>query len=179
MSNPRAYTIADLHLCHEKILDYGREFESIVTMHNTIWDNWTGTVHEQDTVYVLGDVAICNGDPRKKWFALEFIRGLPGRKVLVAGNHDKSWIYPAFDDVVGYVERKRVILSHMPVHPNQKDRFRMNIHGHLHENGVTERVLNDWEQHYIDKPDPWYVCVSCEQVDYTPVAFSEIVSQRR
>ena len=55
-----------------------------VDAHNaSIAKNWDKVVSENDTVYVQGDIAI---NPRKG--AFEWLRERPGRKVLIAGNHD-------------------------------------------------------------------------------------------
>lgn len=179
---PRVFVIADLHLCHDKILENNwREFRSLDHMHDTIIERWYRTVLTTDTVYVLGDVAIASGEIHKKATAMRIMMALPGRKILIAGNHDYPWIYPAFEKVMGCFERKRIIMTHIPVHTNQKYRFRLNIHGHLHNKvveGMRPIKMKGEYPAYAMLPDPWYVCVSCEQVDYTPKLFSEIIEER-
>jgi len=116
---------------------------------------WNETVRPNDKVYHLGDVVI----NRK---ALSIMERLNGDKVLIKGNHDifKLEDYPKyFRDIRGYHVMDNMILSHIPVHPDSKGRFRTNIHGHTHTNKI---------------PDPWYQCVCVEQTDFRPISFEEI-----
>lgn len=90
----------------------------------TVWDN---TVHENDTVWVLGDLSINSGPQVAEWFAWR-----PGHVHLVSGNHDKShslaghnrsaakrqeWA-PLFksiqDEAEIEIEGRKVTLSHFP-----------------------------------------------------------------
>ena len=116
---------------------------------------WNETVRPNDKVYHLGDVVI----NRK---ALSIMERLNGDKVLIKGNHDifKLEDYTKyFRDIRGYHVMDNMILSHIPVHPDSKGRFRTNIHGHTHTNKI---------------PDPWYQCVCVEQTDFRPISFEEI-----
>ncbi len=116
---------------------------------------WNETVRPNDKVYHLGDVVI----NRK---ALSIMERLNGDKVLIKGNHDifKLEDYVKyFRDIRAYHVMDNMILSHIPVHPDSKGRFRANIHGHTHTNKV---------------PDPWYQCVCVEQTDFRPISFEEI-----
>jgi len=89
-----------------------------------------------------------------------------GYKKLAMGNHDK---FPAaryadhFTKVAACYEFDGCILTHIPVHPNQFGRYRMNVHGHMHANCIE---------------DPRYVCVSAEQFGMTPVMLGAITNQR-
>jgi calcineurin-like phosphoesterase family protein len=57
------------------------------------------------------------------------------------------------------------MLTHIPVHYCELEyRFKKNIHGHMHEKVVL----------FNDKPDSRYINVSCEQINYTPIALEEI-----
>lgn len=160
-----AFTIADTHFEHDKIIAYCRpQFSSLEEMAEVIIDNWNSTVGPKDTVYHLGDVAICGTDPEKRARALKYLARLNGTLVLVAGNHDSQWVYQAFDRVFGAKERKRCIMTHVPVHPTQQGRFKMNIHGHLHEYYIGDGEIQD----------PFYRCVSVEQIGYTPILISEL-----
>ena len=60
----------------------------------------------------------------------------------------------------GAVKYKDCVLTHIPVHPSQFPRFRLNIHGHLHLKVIA---------------DTRYINVSCEQVNYTPVLLKNII----
>lgn len=75
---------ADLHFGHTNVIRYaGRPFADADEMDATLIERWNATVSPADTVYVVGDVALC-GRPR----ALAAVRRLHGQKFLVRGNHD-------------------------------------------------------------------------------------------
>jgi calcineurin-like phosphoesterase family protein len=85
-------------------------------------------------VYVLGDAC----------FTLETIdtfSHLPGRKVLVRGNHDllDTQVYlKYFDGVYGLLKYKEFWLSHAPIHPDEL-RGKVNLHGHVHFGTLTDK----------------------------------------
>ena len=58
-------------------------------------------------------------------------------------------------------------MSHVPVHPSQLDRWKLNVHGHLH----AETVMLG------DIPDSRYYNVSMEAIDFTPVHLSVITNE--
>jgi len=133
-------------------------------MNDELVYRWNQTVNAGDTVIHLGDVALCGGDPEKEAAFDDVMHRLNGYLHLVGGNHDNLVkLADYFDRTYAVRERSGCILSHIPVHPCQKDRFRLNIHGHLHDN-----FLND----------PWYVCVSVEQHHYAPVPFKDLIKER-
>ncbi len=84
---------SDLHIGHytsetRNIITYcKRPFPDVPTMNEAILARWRATVAPDDEVWVLGDVVLGH-DWRESLYA---IAALPGRKVLVAGNHDKCW----------------------------------------------------------------------------------------
>lgn len=143
-----AFVTSDLHLGHSKILDFCnpdgslmRPFSSIDEMHATIQERWNSKVHKKDNVYVLGDVAFSNA-------ALRLMEGFNGRKVLIAGNHDRlpAKLYlQYFDDIRGAYFRDGLIFTHVPVHPScLSGHYKGNVHGHLHchqvfNNGQVDR----------------------------------------
>lgn len=86
---------ADLHLGHRRIIELaGRPFSSVEEMNTTIVDRWNGAVGPDDTVWVLGDVAM---GPIGESLAL--CGRLAGHKILVLGNHDRPFDgYPGTPD---------------------------------------------------------------------------------
>ena len=164
----RTWVAADHHFGHVNILKFtdeagnllrGSVFKTIEEHDRAIIERHNELVHPDDRVYLLGDVCI---NRRSRHLLSE----LNGRKVLVKGNHDifKLPDYtPFFDDIRAYVVQKdgdgnKVILSHIPIHPESLGRFGTNIHGHLHQNKVG---------------DPRYICVSLEHTDYRPIQICE------
>jgi calcineurin-like phosphoesterase family protein len=128
-------------------------------------------VKEQDTVYFLGDVVI-----NKKY--LELVKRMNGRKILIRGNHDifkdEDYREVGFQQIHGVrVFVDKFILSHIPLHPDcVTERFKVNVHGHLHANEIMidETLMSS---SYM-KPDPRYLCVCVEQTDFTPLHFDEV-----
>ncbi len=96
------FLTADTHFGHGAILRYcSRPFASASEMDEALFANWRACVQPADTVYHLGDVLFGN---REQAQALgERIRRLPGRKVLVPGNHDwrhMALLAEVFDEVL-------------------------------------------------------------------------------
>lgn len=165
---PTTFLIADTHFGHHGVCRFERSdgtplrpWNAIEEMDEALVDNWNRIVRPKDKVYHIGDVLINRR-------ALPILSRLNGDKVLIKGNHDifKLEDYtPFFRDIRGYHVMDNMLLSHIPVHPSSKGRFKANIHGHTHANNVT------FENGEVD---PWYICVSVEQINYTPISFEEI-----
>ncbi len=51
---------------------------------------WCGAVGEEDTVLIAGDISWALTLPEAR-FDLDYLQALPGRKLLVKGNHDYWW----------------------------------------------------------------------------------------
>jgi calcineurin-like phosphoesterase family protein len=190
MSN--RFVISDTHFGHtnswEKFKlpngDPLRPFTSTEEMDETMVERWNAVVKPQDTVYHLGDVVI-----NKK--SLHHVKRLNGKKRLIRGNHDifkdQDYRDVGFDSLYGVrVFVDKFILSHIPLHPDSvTDRFRVNIHGHLHANEVMRQVFDpsnvigykeDGTRISESKSeiDPRYLCVSVEHTDYAPLSFEEV-----
>ena len=81
------YFTADLHLGHRNIVDYSsRPFRDADQMNDALIERWNSTVAPEDEVIVLGDFAMGRIDE-----TLPIAGVLNGRKVLLAGNHDRCW----------------------------------------------------------------------------------------
>lgn len=168
---PTTFLVADTHFGHRNILTFRRSdgtplrpYATIEEHDEALVENWNRVVGPHDKVYHLGDVVINRR-------ALATMARLNGDKVLIKGNHDifKLNDYtPYFRDIRAYHVMDRAILSHVPVHPDSFPRFRGNIHGHLHSNRVII------EPQLVPFPDPNYVCVSMEHIDFTPIAWDVV-----
>jgi calcineurin-like phosphoesterase family protein len=181
MSN--RFAISDTHFGHtnswEKFKrangDPLRPFTSTEEMDETMVERWNAVVRPQDTVYHLGDVVI-----NKK--SLHHVKRLNGKKNLVRGNHDifkdADYREVGFESLYGVrVFVDQFILSHIPLHPDcVSERFRVNVHGHLHANEIMQTVdPSGWSyEERTPRPDPRYLCVSVEHTDYRPLSFEEI-----
>lgn len=96
-------------------------------------------LNKRNIVYFLGDVAFDEDH-------MELISGLPGRKILVSGNHDDlvplSLQAKVFEGIHGMVKYKEFWLTHAPIHPAEL-RGKVNIHGHVHSASIEDdRYIN-------------------------------------
>ena len=162
------FAISDPHFGHKGIITFEnkdgsrvREFDSVEEMDETMVGNWNGIVRPVDRVYLLGDVVMNRR-------CLPILERLNGKKVLIKGNHDifklKEYT-PYFEDIRAYkvFPKSMVILSHIPIHPCQMERFKLNIHGHMHTN--------------IIENDDRYLNVCVENINYTPIDLAEILEK--
>lgn len=170
MSNK--FTCADLHFGHKNITTFTypnsdqriRPFESVQEHDEILIANWNKVVSPNDTTYILGDAVFGKKN-------LPLLHQLNGKKKLILGNHDiygmKEYEKYFYDIVSCRVMYKpcKMIMTHIPVHISQLGRWKLNICGHLH----TQRVLLE-----NGEPDPRYICVSMEQINFTPVSFDDL-----
>tara|TARA_R110000764_G_scaffold225606_2_gene315134 strand:- start:626 stop:1108 length:483 start_codon:yes stop_codon:yes gene_type:complete len=153
MSN-QIYVISDLHFGHINMARH-RGFETVEKHDQFIIDQWNKVVTKRDTVWILGDITM---EKKAGYYLLDQLKGF---KRVVLGNHDRHQDVPTLleyvDSVCGMAKVKGFILTHCPVHPSELNRFKLNVHGHVHENSLV---------------DPRYINVSCENVNYTPQLLS-------
>jgi calcineurin-like phosphoesterase family protein len=153
------YFTADLHLGHQNIIEYsGRPFRDAAHMNAELIDRWNSTVGPMDEVVVIGDFAM-----GRIAETLPIAAELNGRKVLLAGNHDRCWhghkkgvqattdqyLAAGFDEIwqgsvslrIGEVS---VVACHFPYRGDSHDHDRYVahrpadagawlIHGHVHQ----------------------------------------------
>jgi len=150
---------ADLHFGHRNIIDYcDRPFTDVTEMNDALIQNWNDTVADGDTVWIVGDFAL-----GKIAETLPIAGRLNGRKILIAGNHDRCWsghgrraegwteryIEAGFEKVIQgstHVDLagQRVLVCHFPYRGDSQnhDRFVDSrpadkgdwlLHGHVHE----------------------------------------------
>ena len=82
----RTWIWSDLHLYHKNIIRYcSRPFQSVEAMNEALLAAWKETVGEDDTIICGGDIALAGALKRER---LARVRAMPGRKLLVRGNHD-------------------------------------------------------------------------------------------
>lgn len=84
------YAIADLHLSHgvDKPMDiFGPKWERHT---ERLEKNWRETVRPEDTVILAGDLSWGLGMDEAEEDLL-FVERLPGKKILLKGNHDLWW----------------------------------------------------------------------------------------
>lgn len=124
MKPERAHEVIDFN--NKSALPAGvREWTDPEAHNNWLADIWEDTVREIDIVYILGDMSM-SGDMKM----LEWIKERPGKKNLIAGNHDpvhpsnhdserlmQLW-RPYFNDIQAFSRRRlgghEILMSHFP-----------------------------------------------------------------
>ena len=173
---PSIYLTSDTHFGHRGVCQFTqadgvtplRPWNDPEEMDEAMVKLWNDTVKPGDKVYHLGDVVI----NRK---SLKILNRLNGDKVLIKGNHDIFKLHDYaehFRDIRAYHVMNGLILSHIPVHPDQLRRFGCCVHGHLHSN----RVMMD-DGHGKEIIDPRYISVCVEQTDFKPILFEEVLER--
>jgi len=165
------FFISDLHLGHANILNFTqldgvtpvRDFAHVDEMHDTMIKKWNAVVRQEDHVHILGDVVMNKA-------ALPLLDEFNGHKRIILGNHDPfdSADYLKYvDKLYGVRVMKGAVFTHVPVHPaSLNDRsWKVNVHGHLHNNFVQDAH---------GAPDPRYINVCCEVLNYTPISLEEL-----
>ncbi|HTN99244.1 MAG TPA: hypothetical protein VL068_01110, partial [Microthrixaceae bacterium] len=176
---------SDLHLGHNNIIRYcARPFSSVDEMDEALVQRWNETVADEDRIWVLGDFAL--GDIGA---SLALTSTLRGRKILLAGNHDRCWagtgkkthewteryLEAGFDEVLQGEQTMSIVgeqvrLCHFPYEgdSHDHDRFVGNrpiddggwlLHGHVHER---------WRQRQR------MINVGVDVNDFCPVSIDEI-----
>ncbi len=145
---------SDLHFGHRLVAGHRGFGEDTEAMDAMLIAGWGSRVRDDDIVWVLGDLAVSSPE-----HALAIIGDLPGRKHLIAGNHDPvhpmhrqahKWqprFLEVFDSVQPFARQKwdgkYCLRSHFP---SAKDRGEVRytqyrladegmwlLHGHVHE----------------------------------------------
>jgi len=141
----RLFIITDTHFGHKNL---GEKYQSRPADFETrIIRSWQQMIADEDMVLHLGDVVV---GKTEDWRLI--IPELPGRKVLILGNHDKQpvrwYMKNGFDfcchqfywEMFGL----RILFSHEPLFSEE---FDLNIHGHLHLGRHLEYKCD--ERHYL------------------------------
>lgn len=84
------YAISDLHLAlnTDKPMDiFGEKWRN---HHEKIKENWNNKITEEDTVLIAGDISWSMKSDESK-DDLDWIDALPGKKIIIKGNHDYWW----------------------------------------------------------------------------------------
>lgn len=132
---------SDLHIDHFHAAK-ARGFDSLKLFQEKVMDAWNEKVTPRTTIILVGDIALYRD-------GLLLIKKLPGRKILVPGNHDLERdndmrdVLEVYDRVEGlWKHRRGVWFNHAPMHPSQL-RGRRQVHGHSHTDIIKdERYIN-------------------------------------
>ena len=163
---------ADTHFGHENILKLcDRPFDTIGQMNEHFIENWNSKVSGGDTVYIVGDLFFRCPEPEP------ILQRLKGKKHLIIGNHDSSWMDKValeryFVDVRDFKVitdgTRAITLCHYPLLTWKHQLKTYMIHGHIHGDTTgdffplicrRERLLN----------------AGVDINGYAPVTFAELV----
>lgn len=147
----RVWITSDLHFLHANIIAYcDRPFFDVGSMTDTLIATLQ-KVPNDEFILFGGDMAMGNYEK-----SVELIRLLPGRKILIVGNHDLSRDGKCklareknlFEAVVPFLawqgfQRRLVVVSHYPlmVPDTYNNTPVLNYHGHLHEKTLPSTLM--------------------------------------
>jgi calcineurin-like phosphoesterase family protein len=170
----KVYLVSDTHFNHAKIETYCKRPENFTEL---IIHNWQRIVKPEDLVIHIGDVFIGKAEGWKQIYPL-----LPGKKILVRGNHDKHpclwYMENGFDIALDAMIFRHTWITHRPAQSLPKHTY-LNIHGHLH---------NIWHGFHKDEPDTrvinnqgrlhnrWQRLFAVEYTNYGPVEFEDFLA---
>lgn len=158
---------ADQHFCHKQIITYcKRPFNDVDKMNEVMVKRWNETVVRGDTIYVIGDLILCNN----KNYAQDLLNSLHGRIILINGDHDaiKGALKNRFHFIDKYYiyrskelpEKMIISLFHWAQYLWQKSHFNSwHLFGHSH--GKCEGIGKSFD-----------VGVDCN--DFRPVSLDKV-----
>ncbi len=155
----RTWVFSDPHFEHEaSVAIFGRPFRGSHHGDGYLLEQWTRDVMDDDLVICLGDVTM--GRPTD-WL-IDRLRRRPGRKILVAGNHDHAHIRRlrrAFEVAVCacLAGEPHLLFTHVPL--DDVPAGCVNVHGHVHRKTSVDACRIN-------------VCV--EQIGYRPVPVADV-----
>lgn len=170
------YFTADTHFGHYNVIRFcDRPFASAEEMDEAMIQNWNDRVTGNDTVYILGDMFFRSTN------AEGILKRLKGKKRLIVGNHDGSWMTKFdyaryFFSVDRFLEtsdgKRSLTLCHYPMLSWKHAKRSYMIHGHIH---------ND------TRADFWPLIAARENVlnadvdinSFKPVTFDELLENNR
>ena len=130
------YYTADTHFGHANVVEMcERPYPDVDAMNEAMVAAWNGRVHGNDTVYIIGDMFFRCADPES------ILRRLKGKKRLIVGNHDGSWMGKVdlgryFLSVDNFLEisdgAHGLTLCHYPMLTWKHAKRTYMIHGHIH-----------------------------------------------
>lgn len=167
----RVFFTSDLHFGHNNICVNHRGM-TVEENDKLIIKNWNNKVSKRDIVYILGDITM-----EKHKFIEDYLNQLQGDIRIIGGNHDNKRCVLEYVrlgiPVLGCLEYKGFICTHIPVHSSQVQFYRGNIHGHIHIFGSMEGPgFIESERTRLK-----YYNVNTEFHGYAPVLFTDIENE--
>jgi calcineurin-like phosphoesterase family protein len=133
----KTFFTSDTHFGHNNILEYDkRPFSSIYEHDQAIISNWNKVVGKQNTIYHLGDFALCS-----EGHAEDKMEQLNGVKKYIRGNHCSSKMMKRVErhfEVLGNyhevkIDGQMIVMCHYAFGTwNKSHRGSWNLYGHSH-----------------------------------------------
>lgn len=136
----KVFFSSDLHLSHKKLIDFGRKFNNVEEMNNTIYTNINNKVGRDDLLVLLGDTMMIDKN-YNKFLSLINCENI----IMLYGNHCNV---RRFEEIDGYpankllyhgyylelsINKQIICCSHYPMfHWNYQADGSLMLHGHNH-----------------------------------------------
>lgn len=160
----KIWLITDTHFNHERIKELSGRPDDFT---ERTLKNWSKMVGENDLTIHLGDVIFSRASE-----LTEMMARIPGRKVLVMGNHDRKpnwYMNHGFDFACYRFELKHTLFVHEPQFSLPENCVRV-IHGHLHND--THRA-----DEYPESIPEYNHLLSLEKEEYKPVLLEDFIAR--
>lgn len=188
------FYISDTHFgCYNSYENRTLEHDKLIKC------NWNTVVTNSDTVYMLGDIGRI-GNNKDNEYLLQILATLKGKKILIAGNHDKlddARIKQLFTEICNYKEvtdnvggkAYKLVLSHYPMLMwNGQHKGTIHLYGHTHmteEDKFFQDCLTRLNDYFADKtlkgrtdcPPARAYNVGAMLIDYTPKTLDKIIGE--
>lgn len=170
------YFCADQHFGHTNIIKFcNRQFGTVDAMNRHITESWNKVVKPEDEVYILGDLFF----KLTKRAARYILSKLNGKKYIIKGNHDRTYMLNNFLNSklvewwkynydFSYEHNGKTYdfsLSHYPHYPTKGSDI-ICLHGHSH--GFYEI-----EGEYFHAPG--VIDVGVDNLGYEPISIVTII----
>ena len=170
------YFTADTHFGHANIIRMcNRPFPDLEAMNEAMIASWNERVHGNDTVYIVGDMFFRCSEPEL------ILCRLKGKKRLIIGNHDGSWMnkvdlnhyFLSVDKLLETTDGEHTLtLCHYPLLTWKHNKRSYMVHGHIHAD---------------TKADFWPLICCRNNIlnagvdinDFRPVTFEEMLENNR
>ncbi|MDR3369074.1 hypothetical protein [Rhodoferax sp.] len=164
----RVWFWSDLHFFHTNVIRYcDRPFATAAEMNSALLSNCLSCVTAQDILVIGGDITMGNIEATNA-----MLRAIPGFKINVLGNHDyhkHALLKLAVDESAACFEivyaGQSIFVSHYPVSEAALSPGQLNLHGHIHNNGLPP-ALGGGKRH---------INMSVECIGYTPVLLPNLL----
>lgn len=168
----KTYVTTDTHFYHDKIIEYCNRPPNYQDL---IINNWKNEIKKEDIIFHLGDVTWGSKEQLK-----DIMDDLPGTKILIRGNHDRShsnnwFISCGFSAVLEKAQVSGILFSHMPsfLHEKEIERGVINVFGHFHNNPPEK-----WDERFKERMTQNHYLLSLEDVDYNPISIENIQKRK-